>query len=326
MSISRDAGPDPGANVACTQRKNDKPVRKGSRVLGALASVFITDDKWENGYTILVYFDRFTANQRRIDLDTIKAYVSDSVPPMGIKLQFVDERKGAHVRVGFDEIGNWSYIGNRALTIREIDNTMNIQTVDRRTVVHEFGHMLGLHHEHLNRNRNFEYDEDKTIQYYAMPPNYWSEGQTRDNVLNIPDGDHGPYDDKSVMHYTICAKTLKTQNGNDCSSCTDCYGSKCPCHGIWSWDLSETFNADDVEILQKYYPVLEEEEEKEEEEEEKEKEEEEEEKIHPPSPQLDKMIIWSVVLGSVALSLGSMFAFLRLRKILAHARSLKRKY
>lgn len=100
----------------------------------------------------------------------------------------------------------------------------------------------------------------------------------------------------------------------------------CPCHDIRPEDLSETFNVGDVEILQKYYPVLEEQPE----EKDKEKEEiEEEEEIHPPSPELDTTIVLSVVLGSVALLSGSIFAYARLRKggsILRYARFRKRAY
>ena len=44
--------------------------------------------------------------------------------------------------------GSWSYIGTDALHIPKESKTMNLGFIDRSTVMHEFGHALGLIHEH----------------------------------------------------------------------------------------------------------------------------------------------------------------------------------
>lgn len=44
--------------------------------------------------------------------------------------------------------GSWSYIGTDASRIPLESFSMNLGFVDRPTVLHEFGHALGLIHEH----------------------------------------------------------------------------------------------------------------------------------------------------------------------------------
>jgi len=44
--------------------------------------------------------------------------------------------------------GSWSYIGTDATKLPLESFTMNLGSVDRPTVLHEFGHALGLIHEH----------------------------------------------------------------------------------------------------------------------------------------------------------------------------------
>ena len=44
--------------------------------------------------------------------------------------------------------GSWSYLGTDATRVPKESFTMNLGYVDRPTVLHEFGHSLGLIHEH----------------------------------------------------------------------------------------------------------------------------------------------------------------------------------
>ena len=52
------------------------------------------------------------------------------------------------IRVDFQKSGSWSYIGADAIHIPKESQTMNLGFIDRGTVLHEFGHTLGLIHEH----------------------------------------------------------------------------------------------------------------------------------------------------------------------------------
>ena len=65
--------------------------------------------------------------------------------------------KGNHIRITFNALGNWSSIGRQARAKPSDDATMSLQQVSpgvpetrqRRVILHEFGHALGMRHEHL---------------------------------------------------------------------------------------------------------------------------------------------------------------------------------
>ena len=75
-----------------------------------------------------------------------------------------------------------------------------------RVVKHEFGHALGLIHEHQNPKGGIEWNEPAVIADLSGPPNNWDEEQIRHNVL-----DHYPaeeveatdVDKDSIMMYPI---------------------------------------------------------------------------------------------------------------------------
>jgi len=52
------------------------------------------------------------------------------------------------------------------------DNTSDSEF--SRTVIHEFGHALGMIHEHQHPLAAIPWDKDKVYTYYAGYPNYWS--------------------------------------------------------------------------------------------------------------------------------------------------------
>jgi hypothetical protein len=77
----------------------------------------------------------------------------------------------------------------------------------RRIVLHEFGHVLGLIHEHQNPNAAIPWDEDKVYAYYAGPPNNWSRAQVDELVLRRYDAAlmavPKPFDPQSIMLFPI---------------------------------------------------------------------------------------------------------------------------
>ncbi len=78
----------------------------------------------------------------------------------------VDKAYGAHIRISFDRKGYWSLVGQVAIDPRygpPDSSSMNFDDFDAAlpvewegTVLHEFGHALGLLHEHQNPAGNCE--------------------------------------------------------------------------------------------------------------------------------------------------------------------------
>jgi serralysin len=134
-----------------------------------------------------------------------------------LTLEWVDDDAEADIRIAFMEgDGSWSYLGIQCRDIPEDQPTMNYGWIDanspddevQRVVLHEFGHALGLIHEHQNPEGGIDWNEPAVIADLSGPPNNWTLEQIRHNVL-----DHYPreaveasiVDRLSIMMYPIPA-------------------------------------------------------------------------------------------------------------------------
>jgi serralysin len=124
------------------------------------------------------------------------------------------------LRVSFDTTkGSNSYIGSDALNVPKNKATMNFgwiplqggagvdTIVIQEVVLHEFGHAIGLVHEHQSPGANIPWDTTALYEYYERtqdPP--WTEEQVNSNILQRyaeRDVDYNRYDVLSIMHYSI---------------------------------------------------------------------------------------------------------------------------
>ncbi|MDG4882001.1 hypothetical protein [Mesorhizobium sp. WSM4884] len=139
----------------------------------------------------------------------------------------------SEIRIGFAEPGYWSYIGNDSLTQDLIDNSlvsMNFEGFDKNPpaeprftgiVLHEWGHALGLHHEHQSpaSGCDSEYDWTKLYAYYQQ--NYgWDKKMVDNNVKQLM-ADRSAYDwserdPQSIMIYGSNPKFLKKGAHSKC--------------------------------------------------------------------------------------------------------------
>lgn len=131
-----------------------------------------------------------------------------------LRFQFTDGGD-ADVRIAFQPgRGSWSYIGTQCRNIDASLPTMNYgwltpQSPDdelRRVVLHEFGHAIGLIHEHQNPLHPIEWNRDAVIHDLSGPPNNWNEQQIETNMFakyDLAQVIATPVDHDSIMMYPI---------------------------------------------------------------------------------------------------------------------------
>ena len=125
--------------------------------------------------------------------------------PFVIAMQISENRLELAHDLTFDSHdGVWSYIGTDCRSIPLNEATMNLGFLDGGTAAHEFGHAIGLAHEHQNPAGGIEWNEEVVIRECAKSPNFWDEEKTRHNVLrkySVDQINGTAFDPKSIMLY-----------------------------------------------------------------------------------------------------------------------------
>jgi hypothetical protein len=134
---------------------------------------------WINGSKLRVRFMGGTASQRA----TAQTQAGWWQQVANLQFEFNDA-PDAEIRISFDPSdGAWSYIGTDCQSIPLNQPTMNLGFLDGGTAAHEFGHAIGLAHEHQSPFGGIQWNEAVVIKALAGSPNFWSEAVTRHNVL-----------------------------------------------------------------------------------------------------------------------------------------------
>jgi len=157
---------------------------------------------WPNGSTLRVRFMGGSHAQQRRALEQARWWTEHA------HLRFVpSDATDAEIRVSFDpNDGAWSYLGTDCRGIPTNVPTMNLGFQDGGTSAHEFGHAIGLGHEHQNAEGGLQWNEPEVIRDLSGPPNSWTVSQIRNNVLTRYSVDHvrgTAFDPESIMLYAF---------------------------------------------------------------------------------------------------------------------------
>lgn len=141
--------------------------------------------------------------------EAIKKIVLERIQPIvNLKFVFLDEKedsKTAKVRISFDpDGGSWSLVGIDCLNANKKEPTINFGWFDVPTVIHEFGHLCGLIHEHQNPFGEPIKWNVPLVLNWAKNTQGWNKETTYTNIINKYNKDElngSDFDPKSIMLY-----------------------------------------------------------------------------------------------------------------------------
>lgn len=203
---------------------------------------------WNPGRTLKILVFKYDEHS----LEAVKNGALKWLPYINLKFEFLEideedlynsEEFLGDIRINFQPLFNnsgSSKIGTDALTGSPHDASMYLGADFSSphyewTVTHEFGHALGLYHEHQHPDANIPWDLEKTYDHYARAVGF-SRQDVDTNVLpleRVPDRTYTPYDRQSVMHYDVLnALTI----------------------GDWQQTASRRISEGDIALIKKAYP------------------------------------------------------------------------
>jgi Astacin (Peptidase family M12A) len=167
---------------------------------------------WMNGSTLRVRFLGGTAAQQT----KVKEQAGWWTAHANLRFDF-NNAPDAEIRIAFDpNNGAWSYVGTDNRSIPLDQPTMNLGFMDGGTTAHEFGHAIGLAHEHQNPAGGMMWNEAAVIRDLSGPPNHWNEAQIRHNVLkkySVEQVNGTAFDPDSVMLYAFPGSWVQSGQG-----------------------------------------------------------------------------------------------------------------
>jgi serralysin len=197
--------------------------------------------KWQPGSTITIRFLDGALGLR----ERVKAVALEWTKLADLTFAFRDQGP-TDIRIAFKPgNGSWSYLGAQCRNLPEPQPTMNYGWLTpsspddqlRRVVLHEFGHALGLIHEHQNPTGGIRWNRAAVIRDLSGPPNNWNEQTINNNMFKkYAPGmvSATPVDKNSIMMYPIPASWTEG--------------------GYFSADLNNELSTSDKKFIAENYP------------------------------------------------------------------------
>jgi Astacin (Peptidase family M12A) len=157
---------------------------------------------WPLGITLRVAFLDGTPDQHEI----VRRFAPQWTQHANLKLDFT-ANANPHIRITFDDNdGAWSYIGRDCEAIPRSQATMNLGWQDEGVILHEFGHAIGLIHEHQNPAGGIRWNKEAVYRDLGGSPNFWDRATVDRNMFETYDRDQvnaTTVDKQSIMLYAI---------------------------------------------------------------------------------------------------------------------------
>ena len=167
--------------------------------------------RWDTGQVLRVYFINGSAAVK----GKVQAVGSEWSNHCSIKFKTVSKLP-AEIRVKFiPGLDSWTTLGTGSLQDQRSPSMylsiygVNSETDNRGLILHEFGHALGLIHEHQSPDAKIPWNVPAVYARYRQIP--WSDATIRANVLNRYSRTvvtNSKYDRNSIMIYPISEDLL----------------------------------------------------------------------------------------------------------------------
>jgi hypothetical protein len=185
-------------------------IRPGSKIKPVMRGMVAKDLRWDKGQTLKIYFDNGDKSQHQTFMDIANLWIIDGV---SLKLGTTDDIKGSNIRASIGGKLNESLVGKQNTHPDYKDKvTLKVANVTNQSIVlHEFGHALGLVHEHFHTGFPYHWDRDAVYNDLKKLGGPWTDARYIDRHVfhedpagKLPaDDELTPFDPSSVMIYTI---------------------------------------------------------------------------------------------------------------------------
>lgn len=151
--------------------------------------------------------------------EAVKKVVRERIAPMtDLNFVFLPNGQRGDVRIGFDpHKGANSLLGTDCLKSKD-DVTLNLGWLDAGTIIHEFGHVIGLIHEHQNPGgKGIDWD-DNAVYEWAKQTQGWDHDVTYHNIIEKYDSNQingSVFDPQSIMLYFFPPKLTVNNKGTN---------------------------------------------------------------------------------------------------------------